>query len=545
MGGKEEWTLGEQLNKIPGYTRALLKSHLVAAGHSYLDLDKPIIAVANSWNETNHGHVPLRDLAEKVKEGVRASGGLPLEFNTIAPCDGLSVGTEGMKYSLPARDVIADSIEVMIQSQRIFDGMVLIAGCDKITPGMLMASARLDIPSILVVGGPEVPRVSHQEIRETRMAFLRGELGEQELVEINSRLYFGPGICPYMGTANTMNCVGEALGMSLPGSALALAYSSERLEYARESGRMIIRLAEKGVTPSHIMTLEAFQNAIMVVGAIGGSLNAVLHIPAIAAERGITIGLSDFDELNRKVPLLCEIAPNGAYSPSDLHFAGGIPAVMKELGDVMDLDVLTVTLNKLESDLQRAEVHNREVIHPFDDPIQPEGGTAVMFGNLAPEGAVVKRSAVPQDLYEFKGPAKVYNSEEEATEAIDKGEIRDGDVIVIPYEGPRGGPGMREMHRLVGMIKGIGDDVALITDGRFSGADSGLVIGYLRPEAVEGGPIGIVRDDDVIKIDIPNRLLSLEISEKELKRRLREFEPKIKEKIPRFLRAYERRVSQW
>jgi len=536
--------LGEQLNKIPSYTRALLKSHLVAAGHSYIDLDKPIIVVANSWNEINHGHVPLRDVAERVKEGIRASGGLPLEFNTIAPCDGLSVGTEGMRYILPARDVIADSIEVMIQSQRIFDGMVLIAGCDKITPGMLMASARLDIPSILVVGGPEVPRASHQESREARKAFLKGRLGERELVEINSRLYFGPGICPYMGTANTMNCVGEALGMSLPGSALALPYSSERLEYARESGRMIVKLAEKKVTPSDIMTLEAFQNAIMVVGTIGGSLNAVLHIPAIAAELGITISLSDFDELNRKVPLLCEIAPNGSYSPSDLHFAGGIPAVMKELGGIINLHVLTVTLNKLEDDLQTAKVRNREIIHPFNDPVQPEGGIAVMFGNLAPQGAVVKRSAVAQNLYEFEGPAKVYNSEEEATEAIENREIRNGDVIVIPYEGPRGGPGMREMHRVVGMIKAIGDDVALITDGRFSGADSGLVIGYLRPEAVEGGPIGIVKDDDMIKIDILNRELNLEISEKELKRRLKEFEPKIKEKIPRFLRAYEKRASQ-
>jgi dihydroxy-acid dehydratase len=517
---------------------------LVAAGHSYVDLDKPIICVANSWNEMNHGHVPLRDLAERVKEGINASGGLPLEFNTIAPCDGLSVGTEGMRYILPAREVIADSIEVTIQSQRIFDGMVLIAGCDKITPGMLMAAARLDIPSMLLVGGPEVPRSSHQEIREARTAFLRGELGERELVEINSRLYSGPGICPYIGTANTMNCVSEALGMSLPGSALALPYTSERLEYARESGRMIVKLAGKKVTPSAIMTLEAFQNAIMVVGAIGGSLNTVLHIPAIAAELGITIGLSDFDELNRKVPLLCEVAPNGAYSPSDLHFAGGVPAVMKELRDVINVDVLTVTLSKLADNLQTAEVYSRDVIHPFNDPVQPEGGIAVMFGNLAPGGAVVKRSAVPQDLYEFQGPAKVYKGEEEATQAVEKGEIRNGDVIVIAYEGPRGGPGMREMHRLVGMIKAIGDDVALITDGRFSGADSGLVIGYLRPEAVDGGPIGIVKDGDLVKIDIPKRQLNLEISENELNRRLKEFKPQGKEKISRFLRAYTQRVSQ-
>ncbi len=536
--------MGEQLNKIPSYTRALLKSHLVAAGHSYRDLNKPIICVVNSWNEMNHGHVPLRDLAERVKEGVRASGGLPLEFNTIAPCDGLSVGTEGMKYILPAREVIADSIEVMIQSQRIFDGMVLIAGCDKITPGMLMAAARLDIPSILVVSGPEVPRASHQEIRAARTAFLRGELQEQELVEINSRLYSGPGICPYMGTANTMNSVSEALGMSLPGSALAIPYSSERSDYARESGRMIVTLAEKKVTPSTIMTLEAFQNAIMVVGAIGGSLNTVLHIPAIAAELGITIGLRDFDQLNRKVPLLCEIAPNGPYSPSDLHFAGGIPAVMKELGHMMNLDVSSVTLKKLDENLRMAKVSNRDVIRPLNDPVQPEGGIAVMFGNLAPEGAVVKRSAVPRDLYEFTGPARVYTSEEEATGAMERGEIRNGHVVVIAYEGPRGGPGMREMHRLVGMIKGIGDDVALITDGRFSGADSGLVIGYLRPEAVEGGPIGIVRDDDMVNIDISNRQLNLLISENELKRRLKEFKPEPQEKLPRFLRAYAQRVSQ-
>lgn len=534
--------MGDQLNTIPSYTRALLKSHLVAAGHSYSDLDKPIICVANSWNEINHGHVPLRDLAGRVKEGIRDSGGLPLEFNTIAPCDGLSVGTEGMRYILPAREVIADSVEVMIQSQRIFDGMVLIAGCDKITPGMLMAMARLDIPSILIVGGPEVPGASHQEIRKARMAFLRGELKEQELVETNSRLYSGPGICPYIGTANTMNCVSEALGMSLPGSALAVPYTSERFEYARQTGRMVVRLAEKKIIPSDIMTLEAFQNAIMVVGAIGGSLNTVLHIPAIAAELGITITLSDFDELNRKVPLLCEIAPNGPYSPSDLHFAGGIPAVMKELGDIINHDVLTVTLKKVVENLQTSVVHNREVIHPFNDPAQPEGGIAVMFGNLAPQGAVVKRSAVPENLFEFTGPAKVYNSEEEATEAVEKGVVRKGDVVVIAYEGPKGGPGMREMHRLVGMTKGIGDDVALITDGRFSGADSGLVIGYLRPEAVEGGPIGVVEDGDVIRIDIPNRQLNLDINENEFKRRLRQFTPKRKDKVPKFLRAFEKRI---
>jgi dihydroxy-acid dehydratase len=340
-----------------------------------------------------------------------------------------------------------------------------------------------------------------------------------------------------------MNCVSEALGMSLPGSALALPYSSERLEYARESGRMIVRLAEEKVTPSAIMTLEAFQNAIMVVGAIGGSLNAVLHIPAIAAELGISISLRDFDELNRKVPLLCEIAPNGAYSPSDLHFAGGVPAVMKELRGVIKVDVLTVTLRRLADNLQTAEVYNRGVIRPFSNPAQPEGGIAVMFGNLAPGGAVVKRSAVPQDLYEFQGPARVYKGEEEATQAFEKGEIRNGDVIVIAYEGPRGGPGMREMHRLVGMIRGIGDDVALITDGRFSGADSGLVIGYLRPEAVDGGPIGIVRDGDVIKVDIPNRELNLAISENELNSRLKGFKPQRKQEIPRFLRAYTQRLS--
>jgi dihydroxy-acid dehydratase len=536
--------LGDQLNRISPYTRALLKSHLVAAGHSYGDLDKPIIAVVNSWNEINHGHVPLRGVAEGVKEGIRASGGLPLEFCTIAPCDGLSVGTEGMKYILPGREVIADSIEVMVQAQRIFDGMVLITGCDKITPGMLMAAARLDVPGILVAGGPELPGASHKEIREARQSFLRGQLEERELVEINARLYAGPGICPYMGTANTMNCVAEALGMSLPGSALALPFTSERQEYARESGRMIVKLAKRGLKPSEIMTPEAFQNAIMVVGSIGGSLNTVLHIPAIADELGIKISLNHFDKLNRKVPLLCEIAPNGVHSPSDLHLAGGIPGVMKELESVLHLDVMTVTLKKLRENLKPARVRNKEVIHPFREPIQPEGGIAVMFGNLAPAGAVVKKSAVSPSFYTFRGPAKVFNSEEEATAAFEKGAIHNGDVVVIPYEGPKGGPGMREMHRLVGRIKGIGDDVALITDGRFSGADSGLVIGYLKPEAVEGGPIGVVNNGDMIRIDIPRRQLTLEIEETELEARLKAFEPRTKEEIPKFLKDYRERAAQ-
>lgn len=517
-----------RLSTLPTFTRALLKSHLIAAGHPYEDLDKPIIGVANSWNEFNHGHLPQREVADKVKASIRAAGGLPIEFHTIGPCDGLAVGNPGMRFILPSREIIADSIEATICGHPIFDGVILISNCDKITPGMLMAAARLRMPAIHLASGPAVPAIAFAESKRLRAAFLDGDLSERELAEGNARLYSTPGNCPYIGTANTMNCLAEALGLALPGSALIPAGTHRRMAAAESAGRRIVGLAEEGLRSDMILTRDAFTNAVRVAAAIGGSTNYVLHLPAIAAELGIELTLGDIDAINRSTPLLCRIAPNGEQSVVDLDAAGGVPAVMHELRGLLHLDTLTVMGNSLADQLEGVRVTDPSVIRPYDDPLESEGGIAVLTGNLAPEGAIVKRSAVPPDLHRFRGPARVFTSEEDCTAALDGGEAREGDVLVITYEGPKGGPGMREMHRLIGVLRATDSRMALVTDGRFSGADSGLVIGHVAPEAADGGPIAIVRDGDVIDIDLAARKLSLALPPAEIARRLAEFEPLVK-----------------
>jgi len=508
-----------KLNSLPPYIRALLKSHLVAAGHAYEDLDKPIIGVANSWNEFNHGHLPQLALARKVKAGIRNAGGLPIEFHTIGPCDGLAVGNPGMRYILPSREIIADSIEATICGHPIFDGVVLISNCDKITPGMLMAAARLRLPAIHLAAGPAIPTISFERSKRLRKDFLEGDLGEKELVEGNALLYATPGNCPYIGTANTMNCIAEALGLALPGSALVPACSHRRSALAERAGFQIVELVRRGLSSDKILTRDSFLNAIRVAAAIGGSSNYVLHLPAIAAEIGIEITLHDIDAINRLTPLLCRIAPNGFQSVVELDAAGGIPAVMRELRSLLALKVLTVTGQNLERNLEAVPEGDRDVIRPFEDPMETEGGIVVLTGNLAPHGAVVKRSAVPRELHHYRGPARFFTSEEDCIAAVQAGRVQEGDVLVVAYEGPKGGPGMPEMHRLNGVLQAFRHNVALVTDGRFSGADSGLLIGYVSPEAADGGPLAFVRDGDIIEIDLANSSLSIDLSEDEISQR--------------------------
>ena len=529
------------IDKVPPYQRAILKGHLVSCGVDYKDLDKPVIGVVNSWNEIVAGHVPLRGLAEPIKDGIRQAGGLPLEFNTIAMCDGIAQGHAGMRYSLPSRDLIADSVETMVLGHGIFDGLILMASCDKIVPGMLMAAARLDLPSLLFTGGPSANLIKPFESKQARQAFLQGEMSEEDLVAVTARYYSGPGICSYLGTANTMCMVAEALGLALPNTALLPAESDERRALAVEAGRLAVRLAAAGgPKPSRILTRSAFQDAIALVLGMGGSLNTVLHLPAIAHELGIDLTLDDWAEVSRRTPFLAAVTPNhNQRTVNDLQRAGGTPALLKELLPALHPERLVVTGQTLGQAVAAAEVTDREVIHPFTDPISPEGGVAVLHGNLAEDGAMIKRSAAGADF--FRGPARVYNAEEAALAAAQSGEIQPGDTVVVRYEGPRGGPGMRELHRLTEVAAKIGN-VAIITDGRFSGASSGVSIGYLAPEAADGGNIALVENGDSITIDVSRGTLTLDVPNDVLAERRARWQAEIKD-AGGFLRWYAQSVG--
>lgn len=535
--------MGRALEQMEKFTRALNKSHLIAAGFTYADLQKPIIAIANSWNEFNHGHTIQRELAEWVKNGVRAAGGTPIEFIAPGPCDGLAVGNPGMHYILPTRELVANVVEATLRAHPVFDGLVLISSCDKINPGMLIAAARLNMPAIHLAGGPSLPAISFAKSRQIRKDFLEGKLTEQELAEKNARLYSTAGSCAYIGTANTTAAMVEALGMALPGSSLAPATSAKRQQFAVATGEQIIKLVQTGLECNRIMTREAFLNSIRVAAALSGSTNYVIHIIAIAYNAGIQISLEDIDQINRTTPLLAQIAPNGPYSVVDLDQAGGIPAVMKELSPLLHLEVLTVTGHTLGENLQSAPPPDRSIIHPYDQPVSKEGGIVILHGNLAPGGAICKRSAVPHELHQYNGQARVFESEQDCIQAMEEGTVRDGEVLVVRYEGPRGGPGMREMHRLSNRLKAMQQRTALVTDGRFSGADSGLMIGHVTPEAAEGGAIGIVQDGDRIEIDLNERRLTLLISDAELKKRLANFEPKKKPVNSSLLQHYRDEVG--
>ena len=516
-----------------GLKRSPQRAILKCLGLTDTDLDKPFIAVVNSYSEIVPGHIHLRHIAECVKQGIRAASGVPFEFNTIAICDGLAMGHVGMHYSLPSRELIADSVEVMVQANQ-FDGMVLVTNCDKITPGMLMAAARLNIPSIVVTGGPMLSGRLRGRIVDVTSIFeaigevKAGKLSQEELKMIEDRAFPSCGSCNGMYTANTMACITEAMGMMLPGCATALAVSSAKMRIAKESGEKIVELVEKNIRPRDIMTIEAFENAIVVDMALGGSTNTVLHLKAIAKEAGVDLPLSLFDEYGRKILHLCDMRPSGPHDLQELDEAGGIPAVMKELRQFLHLNAITVTGKTVEENIKDAIIYNGEVIRPLDNPVHKEGGIAILTGNLAPKGAVVKITAVSPKMLRHRGPAKVYDSEEEAMKAILDGEVVDGDVIVIRYEGPKGGPGMREMLSPTAAIAGMGlsESVALITDGRFSGATRGPCIGHVSPEAAEGGPIAILEDGDIITIDIPERRLDVELSDEEMRSRFANWKPK-------------------
>jgi dihydroxy-acid dehydratase len=534
----------EGLERVPH--RALL----YATGISKSEMKKPFIGIASSFTDIIPGHISMRDMERFIEKGIHTAGGYPFIFGIPGICDGIAMGHSGMHYSLPSRELIADMVETITQAHRL-DGLVLLTNCDKITPGMLMAAARIDIPSIVVTAGPMLSgRLKGKRLSlvndtfEAVGKFKKGLIKKEELNSLEMCACPGPGSCQGMYTANTMACVTEALGMSLPGCATALAISADKRRIAFESGKRIIELVRKNITARKIMTKDAFENAIMVDLALGGSTNTALHIPAIAHDAGVALPLEAFDILGRKIPHLANMLPGGEHFLEDLHWAGGIPAVMKRLRKNLH-NTITVSGGKTFDIADSAEVSDENVIRPMNKPYHKEGGIAVLRGNLAPDGAVVKQSAVSQRMMKFEGSAKVFNSEEDGMKAILDGKITSGDVVVIRYEGPKGGPGMREMLSPTAAIAGMGlsESVALITDGRFSGGTRGPCIGHISPEAMEGGTIAIVRDGDRIRIDIPKRRIDVLLSDKEIQERFRTWKP-IKPKITKgYLSRYAQMVS--
>jgi dihydroxy-acid dehydratase len=516
-----------------GLQRAPHRSLLRACGVTDDDMDKPFIGVANSFTDIVPGHIHLNQVAEAVKMGISQEGGIPFEFNTMAICDGIAMNHDGMRYSLASREIVADTVESMAQAHQ-FDALVLIPTCDKIVPGMLMAAARLDIPAIVVTGGPMLPgeykdkAVDLIDVYEAVGAVKSGKMNEEELEELERCACPGAGSCAGLFTANTMACLTETMGMSLPHCATSHAVSGKKIQIARSTGRKIIELLNKNITPSQIMTQKAFENAVIVDLALGGSTNTTLHLPAIAHEledKGVKVDLDLFEKFSKKIPHIAALSPSGEHTMFDLDRAGGIPAVLKTLQDRLHDEVITCTGNSLKQNIEQTRVQDKTVIRPLDNPVHEEGGLAVLKGNLAPDGSVVKQGAVEADMMVHEGPARVFDSEETCVEAINQGEIQEGDVIIIRYEGPQGGPGMREMLNPTSAISGMGiKSVALITDGRFSGGTRGPCIGHVSPEAAAKGPISAVNNGDIIKIDIPNRILEFEVSESEISERIKKAE---------------------
>jgi dihydroxy-acid dehydratase len=534
-----------------GIERAPHRSLFKAVGLTDEEIERPMIGIANSANEVIPGHLHLHQLSDAVKAGVRMAGGTPLEFFTIGICDGIIMGHEGMKYSLSSRELIADSIESMAMAYP-FDGLVLIPNCDKIIPGMMMAAARLDIPTILVSGGPMLAgefqgrEIDLITVFESVGKVKIGEMTEKDLREVEGCACPGVGSCAGMFTANSMNCLAEVLGLALPYNGTIPAVFADRIRLGKKSGIQIMDLIQKKVTPSKILTEKAFENAITVDMAFGGSTNTSLHLPAVAREAGVKLSLQTFNRISEKTPHLCNMSPGGPYHMQDLHRAGGIPALMNELsrGGLIHREPLTVTRKSTGENLKGKKVLNPEVIRPMERPYHPTGGLAVLFGNLAPEGAVVKQSAVDEAMLKHQGPARVFNSEEEAIKVILDRKVKKGEIVVIRYEGPKGGPGMREMLAPTSAIVGVGRDrdVALLTDGRFSGGSRGAAIGHISPEAAEGGPIAVLQNGDQIEIDIPGKKLNLLISNEELKERLSRWKHP-KRELKGYLKRYAKLVT--
>jgi dihydroxy-acid dehydratase len=533
-----------------GVGRAPHRSLLYALGLTPREIEQPFVGIVNSFNEVVPGHIHLRNIAEAVKAGVRDAGGTPLEFNTIGVCDGIAMGHLGMRFSLPSRELIADSVEIMAQAHG-FDALVFIPNCDKIIPGMLMAAVRLNIPSIFVSGGPMLAGRLGDRVVDLNSVFeavgkvTKGEMTVAQLREMEERACPGCGSCSGMFTANTMNCLTEALGMGLPGNGTIPAVDARRMHLAKEAGRKVMELLAKDIRPLDIVTRDSIRNAFAVDMALGGSTNSVLHLIALANEAGIEFSLKEIDKISRNTPHLSKIRPSGEYHLEDLDLAGGITAMMNEIRKYLNLKVMTASGKPLAKVIAGAKVKDNEVIRPLSNPHSTRGGLSMLFGNLAPQGAVVKSAAVVPEMLKHKGPARVFNSEDEATKAIMTGQIKRGDVVVIRYEGPKGGPGMPEMLTPTSLVAGMGLDkeVALITDGRFSGATRGVSIGHISPEAAERGPIAALRDGDIIKIDIPNNRIDVELTDREISRRLSripDFEPKIK---TGYLRRYIDKVT--
>lgn len=511
-----------------GLEKAPHRSLLRALGLTKEEMERPIIGVVNSFNEIVPGHIHLRTIADAVKAGIRIAGGTPMEFPAIGVCDGIAMGHQGMKYSLASRELIADSIEVMALAHA-FDALVFIPNCDKIVPGMLMAAARLDLPAIFVSGGPMVTGRLHGKELDLNSVFEAvgsvgaGKMTEDELEEIENNACPGCGSCSGMFTANSMNCLTEVLGMGLPGNGTIPAVHSGRIRLAKQAGMKIMDVLKEDIRPSKIMTDKGFQNALTVDMALGCSTNTVLHLPAIAYEAGIKLDLDMVNEIGERTPHLCKLAPAGHHHIQDLDEAGGLPAVMAELDTLglMHRDVTTVTGKTVGENIKGRQVFNRDVIRSVHEPYSAKGGLAVLRGNLAPDGAVVKKAAVAPQMMTHTGPARVFDSEEAVTEAIFGGKIVPGDVIVIRYEGPKGGPGMREMLGPTSAVQGmgLGESVALITDGRFSGATRGASIGHVSPEAAEGGLIALIEEGDIIRINIPEGKLEAVLDDQEIARR--------------------------
>lgn len=518
---------------LDGTDRAAARAMMKAIGFTDEDLARPQIGVAHSWIETMPCNFNHRELAAKVKEGIRAAGGTPIELNTISITDGITMGTEGMKTSLVSRDLIADSVELVARGH-MFDGLVTISGCDKTIPGMVMAMARLDIPSVMIYGGTihfgqhKNTRITIQDVFEAIGAFNAGKMPAEDFKNIENHACPGAGACGGQFTANTMATAFEMLGVSPMGFNGVPATDEDKLKVAFEAGKLVMKVLEQGLTPSRIISKKSLENAIAGVMATGGSTNAVLHLLAVAHEARVKLSIKDFDRISRKTPVLANLKPWGLYTAVEMFEAGGMGVVAKRLleAGVLHADEITVTGRTIGEEARKAaEPAGQKVIHPLARAIKPEGGIAILFGNLAPEGCVIKLSG--QTRKSHTGPARLFNREEDAFQAIKKGKIKPGDVIVIRYEGPRGGPGMREMLHVTGALQGagLGDSVALMTDGRFSGATHGFMIGHIAPEAAEGGPIAALKNGDTISIDVTKRTLRVELSDSELKRRLKSWKP--------------------